>query len=241
MKKKPAKPSPAIMLLDHVWEFAMKGCDHSWERLNHTMRDALLLAIGGGLVFEPGDFSHIRSNYRSGYWIGESDEWCYAMAVACCNPSAVASFERYKNRSPFIADDVSPKRSEWLHMTGSRVKERLAVNSTFPWKGKTVIVTSFAEDGKSLTACSYKPRIEDDYSNKVEKRFTITIEDIRVDRAERKRRGELMKELSGLAKDKPAEWLKDVLAKLGAKTNAEYDLLPVSKIEKVAAEVRGAA
>ncbi len=46
------------------------------------------------------------------------------------------------------------------------------------WNGKMLEITSFSEDGNSLTACTCKPRMDDDYSNKVATRTKITWDEL---------------------------------------------------------------
>ena len=93
VRVKKVTKSAAIQLLDLVWSSANKATEHSWERLNHGMRAALSLAIGAGLKFEEGDVAHVLSNYRSGYWIGESSEWIYSDAITVGNELALADWK----------------------------------------------------------------------------------------------------------------------------------------------------
>jgi hypothetical protein len=175
--------SPVVQLMDLVWASALQGSPHSWERLNHSMRSALELSIGFGFAFAEGDVAHVLSHYRSGYWIGESDEWIYSLAIAVENGTAVKSFEAYRTRTPFIADNVAlSDNSGFSHGDRkSRSRERLAVGFSFPWQGVKVSVTSFAADSSHLIACSYRHG-----THKVAKRFRITREEIISDRSARK-------------------------------------------------------
>lgn len=207
--EKEQERSGVIQLLDLVYKNSLCGVNHSWERLNKAMRLSLKTAIGSGFEFDIDDWQYIGSHYRSGYWLGDDIEHWYAICVSDDNATAIASYEKWKNREACIADDVTPIKSDIAHMTGTRNLCRLAVGSEFAWKGKKVTVTSFG-DGY-LVACSYKPRerhpdpseevqkamavvrqsvrwINDphDYSNKIEKRFKITRQDIIDDRAARK-------------------------------------------------------
>lgn len=225
------KRSAVIQLLDLIWENANAAVDHSWERLNHAMYAALKMAVGAGFEWHASDFKHVVENYSSGRWISDSTEWVYTLAVVCGNSSAFKSYEAWANREPFIADDVGLREYSaggYMHMTGDRQKERLAVGFTFPWRGYTVKVTSFAKDGKSLTACSYKPRAEGEYGDKVEKRFTITRDDIIADRAERKERKEIADKLKG---NKDAI---EALNKAGVKTQKDFARAPIAKLRKIA-------
>lgn len=175
---KPAK-SAVIELLDLIWSNANDGTAHSWERLNHAMRDALSLAVGAGLTFAEGDVRYILSHYHTGRWIGESDEWVYRDAVAVGNMSAVKSFEEAKGREPFIVERVNLNihTNGYMHGGGgTRQKERLVVGAAFKWQGVDVRVTSFADDQSHIVACSYKKvKGSGGYSTeKIDKRFKIT-------------------------------------------------------------------
>lgn len=187
MKKKEVK-SDVIDLLDLVWSSANDSTGFSWERLNHGMRAALSLAIGSGFKFAEDDMKYIFSNYRSGYWLGDTTEWIYTEAIGVENDTAIKSYEKLKNREPIIADEVDGNsRSQFSHGNNvTRAKCRLFVGARFVWRGIRVTVTSFAEDSSYCTACSYKPRAEGSYENKIDKRFKISRADIITERAERK-------------------------------------------------------
>lgn len=227
--KKAKEPSLVVQLLDMVYRKANSATSHSWGRLNNAMRSALSLAIGGGFKFELGDFKHVLANCRSGYWIGESSEWCYAQAIAENNLSAAKSYEEFRAREPFIADDVNVHNNHhsFAHMVGDRQKERLHVGASFKWQGQKVEVTSFADDSSHVVVCSYEKI--DEYRRKIKKRFKITREDIIADRAERKQRKAIMDELTKLTTENVLT-AKEILGHLGAKTRAEYDVLPLKKL-----------
>jgi hypothetical protein len=237
-----AKPkdtrSDVIKLLDIVWAGANEATDHSWERLNHAMRDAVQLCIAAGMKFAETDIDHVRNNYRSGYWIGDSREWIYSLAVADGNGSAVKAFEMSFGREPFIADGVTPSQHCGAHMTSERQKERLHVGAYFQWKGEHVKVTSFDDTAKIVIACSYHPG-KDGYrtESKIKKRYKITREDIIEDRAERKERDKLDAELVSIG-EKAGLNNRKIVDKLGIKTRQEFDTLPTAKIRKVLDELK---
>jgi hypothetical protein len=236
--------TPVIQLLDMVWENTNKAVGHSWERLNHAMQEALSLTIGAGFEFAEEDMAAIASKYNFGYWCGESPEWIYGAAVDATNLSAAKSYEKWKNREPFIADNVKREgfRGGYRHGGHSeRQRERLAVGAIFPWKGYTVKVTSFAKDGKSFTACSYlRTKDEefsqrmgwDSYEEKLERRFRITREDIIADRAERKERDDLVNSLTQVAKTNGNS--QEILLALSVKTKDELARVSLTKLRKVA-------
>lgn len=183
MTKKQAD-SPAMQLLQHVWSNAQRGNRDSWALLNSAMQDALSLAISHQFLFEEGDFAQLSERFLFGYW-GHQDPGGFAegfYAKACGvghsapfgpNRSACISFEKWKGREPFIykeRDCISGvrlacgSRLYWLPDAKSDTRPVLAT------------VTSFAKDGESLTACTYKGN---DYPAKIDRRFKITIKALR--------------------------------------------------------------
>ncbi len=199
-----ADKSPALTLLQQVWDHCCHATPFAWERLNHAMSNALSLAIGSGLEFAEDDFKYIASVFRFGYWGGVMGqhglgEGFYSQAILEDNLSACHAFEKWQNRPAFIMDHVYPRGAsrQYAHNVGCRKRGRVGVGFEFLWKGEQVKVTSFANDGSYLVACTYKKDpIEEkpcescghrDYHywrEKIDRRFKITVEDIR---AERKR------------------------------------------------------
>lgn len=230
MAKKKQQRSAVLQLLDLVYAVSNKGTSHSYERLNHAMRNALELAVGAGFEFDEGDVAYILGpNYRSSYWVGSSDEWIYSQAIAVGNSSAIASYELAKKRQAIIADDVDLHcdRNHYLHMSGTRQRERICVGATFTYRGQTLTVTSFASDSSYANACSYVNR-------KVSKRFKITRDDIIADRSERKERNKILALLKDVG-DKEGTTAEIVKA-LGVKTTQDYAKLDIEKIRNVASK-----
>src|SRR4051812_35504347 len=97
--------SDVINFMDLVWR-AVHAADLPWSRVNPSLRSALELTVEAGFEFAPDDFSCVLKNYRSGFWISQSDEWFYAVAIMCDNQSAIASFEKHHSREAVIADNV---------------------------------------------------------------------------------------------------------------------------------------
>lgn len=230
---KKARSSSVIELLDLVYASTNDATSHSYERLNHAMRNSLKLAIGAGFKFDIDDVAYILSNYRSGYWVGASDEWIYGDAIAVGNTSAIASYEAVKSREPIIADDVDLQldfRNPYLHQSGTRQRERLCVGATFTFRGQTLTVTSFATDSSYANACLYVNR-------KVSKRFKITREEIIADRADRKERKKLRASLkdAGEKNGNTAE----IIKALGVRTEQDYAKLSIDDIRKVANKFLG--
>lgn len=225
--------SVVIQLLDLVWENANSSSPFSYERLNHSMRDAVSLAIGSGMTFAVDDVEYIVAHYRSGYWVGSSSEWMYSEAIAVENSSAYESYEKAFGRTGIIADDVSiESRSGYTHGSSlRRQKSRLAVGSKFPWKGQQVSVTSFSTDQQSVTACSYKPQKEGEYQSKVDRRYSITRDNIIAERKEAKVREDLLLKLTEIGKANGDSLA--ITKALGCHTKEDYYRLPLPKIEKV--------
>lgn len=228
MEENEEKRSQVLQLLDLVWQNTNTTAGHSYERLNHAMQRAVSLAIGSGFKFEEDDMQNISKNYRSSYWFDQ--ETAYTQAVNSNNQSAAVSFEKWKSRAPFIADDVSYEysRGTWLHGGGTRKRDRLAIGCTFRWQGYPVKVTSFS--GTRVVACSYKKTDDghSTFSGNVDKIFKITREDIIADRAERKERYEIDAALVKLGKGRVA------LAELGVKTRDEFERIPIKRLRLVA-------
>ncbi len=179
MKAKSKQLSPAIQLMDLVWEKSFKHVHFSYRKLNESLQILLKLAISSGFDFERDDFQYIAATYRFGYWGGNDGhmmgEQYYAIAIRDGNMQAVQSFEAWTNRKPFIFRDVKCK----LFMDTPRKECRLFVRSEFQWKSEKGKVTSFEKDGKHLVACSYKEKAKDDYSReKIKHQYKITNSDL---------------------------------------------------------------
>ena len=193
--------SAPMKLLTLVWENVASAAPHSWDKVNHSMRTALNLAIGSGMRFSKDDFKHIAERFRAGYWFSDDGgEQFYTLAVNVCNVSACQSFEAWKDRKPIIADEVgleSYGARDCLGYThGSRDRrqqDRLSVDTSFFYAGLRPIVTSFS--GDAVIACTYKPKTNDKSTSKVKRRFKITAADIQRDRAEQKQKEEIVAEL----------------------------------------------
>jgi len=223
------KKSVVQTLLDHVYEQSLRAEPRSWQRVNYAMHRALGIAIGSLFKFQIGDWEHIAANYKSGYWLGESMEAWYSRCVADGNASAWEAFESMMGRQPLIADDVDPVSSQYAHSTGSRQRERLHVGARFDFNGYSVTVTSFNDDG-SCNACAYKTRHA---QGKPTKRFKITRDLIIQDRAEMKRRNEILKD----GGEWPEKKRKQFLSSLGNPSKEQFLRLPLKKIESALVKV----
>jgi hypothetical protein len=186
-ESKKKQQSSVLDLLDQVWNHWGQATRHSWDRVNNSMRATLTLAIGSGMEFGPDDFHEIEKRYRFHFWgyhqSGGFAEGWYTRAVTDGNLSAARAFENWKGRKPFILDNIMPDRnSQYLRRVGLRQRGRVAVGYQFGRQGKLGTVTSFTENGASLTACSYKPDPEGGYRREIDKRYTITQADVRAHR-----------------------------------------------------------
>jgi len=166
----------ALHLVKHVWSHCPRG---SWRRLNNAMHAATKLAIESGMHWAKADFRTIAKTMRLHRW-GNTENF-YRIAITVGNLSAAQSIEAYLKRPPFIVD------TGWPYDTGRR---RAAVWTPFVWCGERVKVTSFADDGSHLVACSYHPSTYTAKGgcgrDKVRRRYTITRDDIRAERGRRK-------------------------------------------------------
>jgi len=110
------------------------------------------------MEFSPADFTEIESKYRPQYWPGaEGFERPYSDAIAYGNMSFIKSFEKWKGRKPFLANNVRPclPYPKLIHRLSTRARGRLAINSEFGdgWK-----VTSI--NGDILVAVRERPKRE---------------------------------------------------------------------------------
>jgi len=62
---KKARSSSVIELLDLVYASTNDATSHSYERLNHAMRNALKLAIGAGFKFDISSKVHVKAAFTS--------------------------------------------------------------------------------------------------------------------------------------------------------------------------------
>ena len=170
--------SKAISLLTTVWEYGQKD---SWERINHSMRNALSLAIGSGLKFGLNDFHYMSQNFRTGYWFSADPEWIYTEAVVVGNTSCVEAWEHFKNRIPFRANSVSTRNGcdgGYIHANSvTRKRERLAIGMSFPFDGWTWHVTNFNDIKTTVRICRYAKHYPDGAPTK---RMELTHDDIKV-------------------------------------------------------------
>lgn len=145
--------SAPIQLLQLIWDNALRVTGDSWRRLNESLQGGLSLAIRSGMKFGPNDFTLIEERYRPEYWmqLGSDDgEGWFAKAVVNDNVSATVAFENWKDREPFIWNDI--RCADGTTFEGFR---RLFVGAWFTWKDEHVSVTKFVNDEDAIRACSY--------------------------------------------------------------------------------------
>jgi len=161
------KLSDAMILLTHVWSRGRRVKPFSEARFRSTLHDALELAIIGGLNFDIDDCSKFSNafSWGAGYYkeqLLSFDESSYAKAIVASNTSACHSFEKYRNRKPFITNQVDHNYQLLRSMPGrwdiTRPRDRLGIGSKFTWQGTKVTVTSFDDKNGKVIACSYKSR-----------------------------------------------------------------------------------
>lgn len=174
--QEPAPDSPALAFVRHLYRHGQEATGHSWVRLNAALFGAVTVAIEGGLEFAEGDFSAFYNRFKGDYWLGTPPDRFYSLACKYGNISAAKSFEIAKGFNPYVLEG-----------------QRVYVNRRFTWNGQHVRCTSVGKDG--LIACSYKPRKEGTYGEKIDRRYTISNDEMT---AEDKR-------LAGLAEAKKME------------------------------------
>ena len=122
--------SPAYVLCQHVWRRNQEATPgHAWQRLNHSMHSAVVLAITSGMRFMKCDFKKLMADFRGGYWFGCNHEAFYSRAVEIRNMSACHAYEEWAGRKPFIFEG-----------------ERMHVGRQFIWNGHRVTCTSITPD-----------------------------------------------------------------------------------------------
>lgn len=142
--------SPAVQLLQQVWDHCQEATAHSWLKLNHAMHETLSLAVRAGMQFDEDDFSRLFRNARdggfcAGYWVGSDTEWFYRLAVLYRNASAWQTYEKHCGRKPFIARGASIHTNTGDGPCGGGLS-RLIVGAEFAWNGERVRVSSFRDD-----------------------------------------------------------------------------------------------
>lgn len=149
-----SKDSTAIEFLTFVWNHRQESISHSWLKMNHSLYDALSLAVRSGMQFNLGDISVIFNRFRGGYWMGSDTEWFYKLAVIYRHSSAYQAYEKYASRKPFIVKGASIHTSTGDGPAGQGLS-RLIVGAEFQYNGERVQVTSFKDTDQTVIACSY--------------------------------------------------------------------------------------
>jgi len=167
MENQQIELSEAMTLLTHIWKCARRVKPFSEIRFRYSLKDALELAIRGGLKFDIDDCSKFKDEFAwgAGYYkeqLLSFDDGFYTQAIIASNISACHAFEHYTGREPFIVNHVDHPFRSLNSMPGrwdiTRPRDRLGVGSKFIWQGKQVTVTSFDDKGGRIICCAYKPR-----------------------------------------------------------------------------------
>ncbi|KKM80976.1 hypothetical protein LCGC14_1334460 [marine sediment metagenome] len=167
--------SPVITLIDLVWEHTNVAIGRSNLRRQTALKDALRLAISAGMPFAKDDCTKLATRHGVRYtswcpWGADAESQVYAYAVSCGNEQAARSWETLQKRRPFTSKSI----------VGNRSQGRLAVGNKFDFQEETFTVTSFAESGAYLVACTYHPQPRGTYAPlKIAKRLRITHEMLR--------------------------------------------------------------
>lgn len=145
------KESPVVAFVRLAWENA--GGQFSWERYNHQVRETCHIAADG-FDWRDGDMSLVMafSNKRCTIMrclCENGDEALYRTAVKAGNMSACVEMERYFDRAPIIADDVT--YAAWdPRFKGNRKRGRICMDARFRYGESYVRVTSFGDDGRAV-------------------------------------------------------------------------------------------
>lgn len=143
----------ALKLISLVWSHENTT---AWESLNHCMFDAVKLAIGAKLEWNPTDFSYIEKHYNPGHWLG-SDGWerAYSLAVWTDCTSFIRAYEVFVGRKPFMANRVSAygQADGYAHANfQNRQRGRIALGSEVWIDGLRFNCTSITNDRIVLTS-----------------------------------------------------------------------------------------
>lgn len=144
--------SPAILLFRHALRsWGSDGWSHSWTRLNTSLGDAVSLAIRAGLAWNTADWATMQ---REAEWHipGETDAY-HSEACRHGNRSAADSIDAAKGRKAIKLGSRWPEKPERFHL------RRVFVGYNWFEGGEVWYVTSFADDGESVTACTYHPHL----------------------------------------------------------------------------------
>lgn len=170
--------SPAVKFLTMMWEHI--GGGSCWQVVNWAMRDTLHMAVKSRMRFDAGDLSDIYGKFDARYWIGADIEWLYDLAIRSDNQSAIAMFEHYCGRRPFIATvDSRGGSAGYRHASGINMKRgRMAVGFVVQIEGKPWWVSSFDDEKGTVRLCRYAARNGWDREGKPVERKELTHENV---------------------------------------------------------------
>lgn len=194
-----ARETPVHLMARTLYRESLAATGHSWQRLNGALFALVRIAITAGVEFAEDDIRACARDCQGGYWFGvDGPENWYSVAVEVGNLSACASIEHYLKRPRWRIDGAI------LHV-GAEIK----------WDGHTCKVTSLGAE--SISACHYKAKASHTERDKIERRYTITAEDIAAAaNAGRERRAEAFAKAAREWADKGG-----TLAEVEAKTDRE--------------------
>ena len=141
------KKSSAYELIAHIWGHEALN---SYVRLNGVLHSAMNLAITANLTFDENDIHDINVKFNGGYWFGDNGGGkgypstggsFYATACRSKNMTAIKSFEKYFNLTPFILN------GNRLHI-GFQMRDE---------KMRRIRVTGFDLENNKVMLVSYNP------------------------------------------------------------------------------------
>lgn len=165
--------STAIRWLQFMWDHVQERTGHSWLKMNHAMREALVLAVKAGMEFGKEDFLEMQVRFRSGYWLTEA-EGIYTTAVIYRNASAYRAYEFHRGRKAFIVKGARVPVATGDGPAGGGLA-RLVVGARFEYEGVGVVVTSFNDAAGVVVACAYEGS-----ERRLVGRFRLTHDDLRL-------------------------------------------------------------
>jgi len=171
------------LIYENSW--TQNGIDYTTEKSHWRWSDLWALLINIGCHFSDKSIKAITdwsNEDRYNPQISSPDEEHYHLAAQMGHVSFCRAYEHLRGRKPFIAKSVNYGYGRYRAYNchnGSRTQGRLAMGCKLPWQGEQVTVTSFNDTDGYLIACAYHPpKSEDDYGNRIKKRFKITNDDL---------------------------------------------------------------
>ena len=166
------------------------------SEFEYIVNQAKMIAIQHSAYFDENDI--IKLYHQLSYNDGIYDKYAvycdfteadYYHMILHKNISACQAYEKFQERPPLIIqcllNDYSGQSFDVTKSWDSfrqdkKIKQqRACVGSWFEWDDHIVCITSFSKNSNKLIACAYHPPIKGIYKNKIQKRYTLSMDEIR--------------------------------------------------------------